>query len=152
MEFISNSPENTKQFAKDFLAGLSPKSGDRATVVGLYGNLGSGKTTLTQCAAEILGIAEHITSPTFVIMKTYNSQLTTNNRLKNLIHVDAYRLKNGEELRKLGFEKLLADPANLILIEWADLVIDILPPDHVKLYFEFVDEITRKISFYSHCH
>lgn len=148
MIFISKSVEETKSFAKDFLKKIAQPVAGGAIVVGLYGNLGSGKTTFTQCVAEVLGVSDHITSPTFVIMKTYNLQLTTNNRYKSLIHVDAYRLKGGEELRKLGFEKLLADPTNLILIEWADLVADILPPEHIKLNFEFVDEKARKISFY----
>lgn len=142
MEFISKSPEDTKRFAADFLAGLLARD-NQATVVGLYGNLGSGKTTFTQCTAEILGVKEHLTSPTFVIMKRFTIH---DSRFKNLIHIDAYRLKSGEELSKLGFEKLLAHPVNLILIEWADLVADILPQDHLKLKFEFVDEQTRKIT------
>ena len=66
---------------------------------------------------------------------------------KNLIHIDAYRLNNADELRNLGFADLLADPENLILIEWADKVADILPKDHIKLRFEFIDDTTRKISF-----
>lgn len=94
--------------------------------------------------AEILGVEEHLTSPTFLIFKTY--KLTNFKTYKLLLHVDAYRLKNGEELRKLRFEELLADPANLILIEWANLVADILPKNHIKLGFEFIDETTRIIS------
>ncbi|MDO8482988.1 MAG: tRNA (adenosine(37)-N6)-threonylcarbamoyltransferase complex ATPase subunit type 1 TsaE [bacterium] len=143
MEFLSKSLEDTKRFAKDFLEKLSVKSDGKANVVGLYGNLGSGKTTFTQCLAEILGVTEHLTSPTFVILKRFE---IPSSKFKNLIHIDVYRLKSGEELRKLGFEKLLADPTNLILIEWADLVADILPQDHLKLRFEFVDEQTRKIT------
>ncbi|MDO8604499.1 MAG: tRNA (adenosine(37)-N6)-threonylcarbamoyltransferase complex ATPase subunit type 1 TsaE, partial [bacterium] len=107
-------------------------------------NLGSGKTTFVQCLAEALGVREHITSPTFVIMKSYK---LTANSYKFLVHIDAYRLKNGEELRKLGFEELLHDPTNLILVEWADRVADILPTDCNKLTFEFVDEKTRKVTF-----
>ena len=143
MEILSKSIEDTKRFAQDFLAKL-PVDNKQATVVGLYGNLGSGKTTFTQCVAEILGVEEHLTSPTFVIMKRFKIK---DLRFKDLIHIDAYRLKSGDELRKLGFEELLRDPKNLILIEWADLVADILPKDHIKLYFEFVDDLTRKISF-----
>ena len=162
MEFISNSPEDTKRFAKDFLAWLSAKSGDRATVVGLYGNLGSGKTTFTQYVAGILEVEEHLTSPTFVIMKrfkikparTERSPFGTGGdlRFKNLIHADCYRLKNSDELRRLGFEELLREPKSLILIEWAEHVADILPLDHLKLSFEFIDDKTRKISFYSPWH
>lgn len=148
MEFISQSVEETKKFAKDFLeklkvTALSRNAGrDVATVVGLYGNLGSGKTTFVQCVAEVLGVTERLTSPTFVIMKSY--KLSTFN-FQLLTHVDAYRLKSGEELKKLGLENLLADPTNFILIEWADNVAEVLPKDHQKLHFEFVDETSRKI-------
>jgi tRNA threonylcarbamoyladenosine biosynthesis protein TsaE len=144
MEFLSKSLDDTERFATEFVEKLSINSGTGATVVGLYGNLGSGKTTFVQAVAKILGVKEHLTSPTFVIMKTYNLKPTT---FKSLVHIDAYRLKSGEELRKLGFEELLKNPGNLILIEWADLVSDILPPDHTKLKFEFVDEKTRKITY-----
>ena len=64
-----------------------------------------------------------------------------------LIHVDAYRLKSSTELAMLRFAELLADPQNLILIEWADRVADILPREHIKIFLEFVDERTRRIAF-----
>ncbi len=169
---ISKNLEDTKKFAREFLESISkmprPDSHrDGATVVGLYGNLGSGKTTFAQCVAEALGVTEHVTSPTFVIMKSYKLSVSTLNPkpYNLLLHIDAYRLKNGEELRKLRFEELLRDSSNLVLIEWADLVSDILPKGHAKLYFEFaspvrdregsqrdsvsngMDETTRKITF-----
>jgi tRNA A37 threonylcarbamoyladenosine biosynthesis protein TsaE len=55
-------------------------------------------------------------------------------------------LKGGDELRKLGIDNLLKNPKNLILIEWADLVADVLPDDTIKMNFEFVDDQTRKIT------
>ena len=112
-------------------------------MVGLYGDLGAGKTTFVQAVAKALGVAETVTSPTFLIFRRYTLH---DSCYTNLIHVDAYRLKNSEELRKLRFDELLADPRNLILVEWADRVVDLLPKDHHKLQFEFVDDITRKIS------
>ena len=129
--------------AQDFILGLKPLP-DCATAVGLYGDLGAGKTTFVQAAARALGVSETVNSPTFLIFKSYQLQ-TTNYKL--LIHVDAYRLKHSEELRSLRFAELLADPQNLIFIEWADKVADLLPSDHCKLYFEFVDDQTRTISF-----
>mgnify|MGYP001567656966 FL=1 len=112
---------------------------NHAIVIGLEGELGSGKTTFVQKFAKALGITEHITSPTFVILKKYGT----------LIHVDAYRLKGSEELNKLGFQKLVQDPHNIILIEWANLVADILPNDRITIHFEHVDENTRKIQISS---
>ncbi|MEK7574827.1 MAG: tRNA (adenosine(37)-N6)-threonylcarbamoyltransferase complex ATPase subunit type 1 TsaE [Patescibacteria group bacterium] len=143
MEIISKNLSDSEKFAEEFVAQLASPDGHRgASVVGLYGNLGSGKTTFVQSVARALGVKEYLTSPTFVIMKRFTIQ---DSRFKNLIHVDAYRLKSSAELEKLGFKELLKDPGNFILIEWADIVADILPPKHKKLNFEFIDATTRKI-------
>ncbi len=143
MEYISNNLEDTKRFAGEFVSSLfaAPAAG-AATVVGLYGNLGSGKTTFVQFIAGILGVKEHPTSPTFVIVKSYKLQVKN---FQNLIHVDAYRLKSGEELQKLGFEELLRGKGNLIFIEWPEHVAGILPANMVKINFEFINENTRSI-------
>ena len=66
---------------------------------------------------------------------------------KNLIHIDAYRLESGDELKVLDFEEIVADPRNLVLIEWADNVKDGLPTNLKKIDFEYVSENERKISF-----
>ncbi|MDO8564580.1 MAG: tRNA (adenosine(37)-N6)-threonylcarbamoyltransferase complex ATPase subunit type 1 TsaE [bacterium] len=136
--------ESFQQAASDFVSGLKPSS-SQATVVGLYGDLGAGKTTFVQAAARALGISERISSPTFWIVKSYKLKVKS---FQKLIHVDAYRLKNADDLRKLGFSELLTDPKNLIFIEWAERVADLLPPDHIKLQFEFVDDHTRSIEFH----
>jgi tRNA threonylcarbamoyladenosine biosynthesis protein TsaE len=141
--------------ATDFVLGLQPIP-DRATVVGLYGDLGAGKTTFVQAAAKALGVIETVNSPTFLIFKKYQFARNSSSPplegevgrgWKTFIHVDAYRLKRSEELRKLRFDELLASPANLIFVEWADRVADVLPQSHLKLHFEFVDVATRMISF-----
>ena len=131
-----------KKAAQNFAQKLVPLP-NRATVIGLYGDLGSGKTAFVQAVGRVLGIKDPMQSPTFVIEKRFRIY---DLRFKNLIHMDVYRLRNGEELRRLGFSKLLTEPENLILVEWADRVADILPPDHIKLIFEFIDEHTRKIT------
>ena len=122
---------------------MAKKGNTSATVVGLYGNLGSGKTTFVQSVAEILGVTECPTSPTFVILKNYT---LTSNPHTLLVHIDAYRLKSGAELIKLGWQELVSNPANLIFIEWPEHVKEILTSDHLKLSFEFVDETTRVIN------
>ncbi len=137
---ISKSLEETQTFAKNFLLSLESKK-DEATVVGLYGNLGAGKTALTQAFARELGIEGAITSPTFVIEKLYETQHPI---FKRLIHIDAYRLTSGKELQVLDFEQLVENKNNLIVIEWPENVKEILPEDHSRIYCEFVDETTRK--------
>lgn len=142
MDSVSKSLKNTDALAREFLDSISKKSKKRATIVGLSGDLGSGKTTFVQCVAQALGVKERITSPTFVIMKRFKIK---DLRFKHLVHIDAYRLKSGEELLKLGWRELASDPANLIFIEWPERMEEILPSGHLKIYFEFVDESTRKI-------
>jgi tRNA threonylcarbamoyladenosine biosynthesis protein TsaE len=86
------------QFAKDFLDSIESFASDKALLVALSGNLGAGKTTFTQKIAEQLNIPEKITSPTFVLMKKYSINF---GQFKNLIHIDAYRLEDAQELSML---------------------------------------------------
>lgn len=137
-EIISRSLPETQTFARTFLDSISQT--DKAVIVCLYGNLGAGKTALTQAFARELGVKENITSPTFVIEKLYE---TTHPFFKRLIHVDAYRLSGGVELQVLNFEELVVNRNNLIVIEWPENVNEILPENHLKIYCEFVDETTR---------
>ncbi len=139
MNFISKNLEDTQKFANDFISGLSPKP-DSATVVGLYGNLGAGKTTLTQSVARVLGISETVTSPTFVIEKIYE---LTDKKFTHLIHIDAYRLEKSEELLHLGWQDIISDPHNLILIEWPERVADIMP-EHIKISLKTLENETSR--------
>lgn len=138
----THSIEETQNLAKEWLSSISP-SESGAVIVGLYGNLGSGKTTFSQCIAKELGINETVTSPTFVIEKIYE---TKNNKFARFIHIDAYRLERGSELQILNFEKEAENKNNLIFIEWPENVKEILPEDHIKIYCEFIDEKIRKFS------
>ena len=140
---VSKSLKDTEKLAKEWLASLSP-SDDSALVVGLYGNLGAGKTAFTQAVARELGVTDIVNSPTFVIEKIYE---TKHPAFKRLVHIDAYRLESASELQKLNFEELVSNRNNLILIEWPEKVKEILPEDHVRINFTFVDEGTRKIDF-----
>ncbi len=142
MQIISKNLPETEKIAREFAKKILKQKRDKALVVGLYGDLGSGKTTFVQMLAKILGIKESITSPTFVILKNY--RLLTANYLL-LIHIDAYRLESGKELEKLGWKEISDNPENIILIEWPERVSEILPSDMIKINFEFVDENTRKI-------
>lgn len=102
-------------------------------VIGLVGDLGSGKTTYVQHRAKELGISETVTSPTFVLLKIYP---IPRGEFKQLVHIDTYRLKDETELTKLGIQELMDDTKNLIMIEWADKVRNILPPDTVWIDFK----------------
>lgn len=147
MKIISKSVSDTEKIAEDFVKKISSEQNNKALVVGLYGDLGSGKTTFTQQIAKIFNIKEDITSPTYVIMKSYkiNQNSTFNITHSNLIHIDAYRLNSPKELLVLGWEKTISDPKNIIFIEWPEIVKEILPENHLKINFKFVSENEREI-------
>ncbi len=143
MKIVSQNLEDTTKVAKDFLQSIKPSS-NKATVVGLYGNLGAGKTTFTQAVAKQLGIKETVSSPTFVIEKIYTVLHTA---FTHFIHIDAYRLESADELLHLGWEEITSNPKNLIFIEWPEKVASILPSDMMKVQLTFIDETTREIEW-----
>jgi tRNA threonylcarbamoyladenosine biosynthesis protein TsaE len=142
MSILVRNTEELTKVAKDFLATLSP--GNTATVVALSGDLGAGKTAFTKALANLLGIVEIVTSPTFVIEKIYELK---GQSFTYLIHIDAYRIDRSEELRHLGFDQIVSSPENLIVIEWPERVQDIIPKNAKQISFKFIDETTREITF-----
>ncbi len=142
MAVISKNLEETGRIARELLDRLSP--GGKATVLALQGDLGAGKTAFAQAVGRILGADENMASPTFVIMKIYEINFRG---FKNLIHVDAYRLEKESELLHLGWEKIIEEPENLVLIEWPDNVPGAIPEDAKKISFKFIDESTREIDY-----
>ncbi len=129
-------------FVKNFKKEKRTTSG--ACIIGLKGDLGSGKTTFTKSVALALGIKDTVTSPTFVIEKIYNLPKKTAG-FRRLIHIDAYRLDEGKELDVLGFQEIIKDKQNLILIEWPEQVADILPSNMKTVQFTFVSDKIREI-------
>ena len=146
-KILSKSLEDTSRNARELLSSLSKKEAknkDSALVIGLSGNLGSGKTAFVKAVAVALEITESVTSPTFVIEKIYESKGSPWTRL---VHIDAYRLESARELEVLNFEELVEDPNNLILIEWPENVKEILPDDTQTIKCEFVSETEREYEF-----
>ncbi|MDD3531653.1 MAG: tRNA (adenosine(37)-N6)-threonylcarbamoyltransferase complex ATPase subunit type 1 TsaE [Candidatus Pacebacteria bacterium] len=126
MEKIVANLEEFEAEAARFASELLPQSG-AATLVTLSGELGAGKTAFTKAVAKALGVEEVVNSPTFVLEKIYLLRGDTS-EFKRLVHIDAYRLEKGSELRALGFDELIADAGNLIMLEWPEKVADALPP------------------------
>ena len=124
---ICNSIRETKKFA----SGLSKKF-QKGQVIALNGDLGSGKTTFSQGIAEGLGIEQHVGSPTFKLVSEYVVE-----DLK-LYHVDCYRLNNFEEFLNLGGENLLLPDNGITLIEWANIIQELLPEDAIEVVFSRV--------------
>lgn len=110
MKFFSDSLKQTAQIAADFAASLSG-----GEVIGLEGDLGSGKTTFVQGVAKALGITDQVTSPTFGIMHVY--EVTSHAAINQLVHVDCYRLESKDQLVDLGLEEWCR-PDTVMFIEW----------------------------------
>lgn len=143
MKITANNLEETAKIAQKFTDDLK-KGVEKATVVGLYGDLGSGKTAFVKKLAFIFGIKDDITSPTFVIIKKYSIDFKG---FKNFVHIDAYRLDGGYELEAIGWKEMLDNPENLIFIEWPEKVSSVIPNDIRKIKCLFIDENTREFEF-----
>ena len=151
MKFISKNLKDTAQIAANFASSLKDAH-QGATIIGLYGELGSGKTTFIKYLAENFGVKETIQSPTFVIMKSFHLSTCPTLSFRRvfpsfnkLIHIDAYRIEKPEEMLNLGWREIISDPQNLICIEWPERIAKIMP-EHIMVKFEHVSENERKIS------
>jgi tRNA threonylcarbamoyladenosine biosynthesis protein TsaE len=128
--------------AGEILAFAKIKAGEGAFVIALHGDLGAGKTTLVQTIGATLAVAEVITSPTFTIMKQYD---TSDADFETLVHMDAYRIDSLEELRPLRFSELLAIPKTLVCIEWAEKIKEMLPESILQITIEVENEDARTV-------
>ena len=124
MEFETFSPEETLELGRKF--GREAQPGEVYTLVG---DLGVGKTVFTQGIAQELGIEEPICSPTFTIVQVYEE-----GRMP-FYHFDVYRIGDIEEMEEIGYEDCFYGEG-VCLIEWADLIQEILPPDVIAIEIE----------------
>jgi len=131
----------SRSLAKDVLASRKQK---KAIVIGLVGELGGGKTSFLQGFAKGLGIKEKILSPTFVLMRSF--PIVKSKRFKRFFHLDCYRLNNVKGILDLGFKEIISNPENIVAIEWAEKLKQILPKNTIWIKFDFIDEKTRKIT------
>lgn len=130
--------------AASFAHALRPNP-ERATLVTLSGELGAGKTTFVKVVARELGVEKMVTSPTFVLEKIY--LLTEGQPFKRLVHIDAYRLDRGEDLGALGFDELLQDPGNLVLLEWPERVEERIPRTAIRIALTARSDDARIVSY-----
>ncbi len=135
-EYISKSVRETELIAADIAKGL--QGGE---VIALSGNLGAGKTVLVRGLAIALGLKDNISSPTFVLLKVYNLNYK---KIKRFIHVDCYRLEGQEDLHDIGLGDYLANPENLVVIEWADRIKN-LPANTMRINMEYIDDKNRRL-------
>ena len=110
------------------------------TVVSLKGPVGSGKTVIAKGIASSLGIQEPVSSPSYAIIQEYWEPGTL-----RLVHIDFYRIHDIEEFELLGGEELFYSDA-VTVIEWSDIVEDLLPPGAVKVSITLAGDSRRLIT------
>ena len=131
---LLESLDQAEQFGK--LLGSLCRPGD---VICLSGDLGAGKTTLTQSIAKGMEVdaGEYITSPTYAVFHQYNGRL-------KLYHMDFYRLNDSDDVISMGLDEYFY-LGGVTIIEWFRIALDIIPQEHLLLELEFVSEQSRKV-------
>ncbi len=132
-KFISKSEDETVRLGRDFAGRLAAGS-----FVGLYGDLGSGKTQFVKGICEGFRVHEVVNSPTFTIVNEYHGTLP-------VFHIDLYRMKNVEEILNIGFDEYI-EAGGVCLVEWAEKLDGIIPEKRFDVKMSVVDESTREIS------
>lgn len=128
------------EYGKELAKKLKAEDFDGAKVIELIGDVGVGKTTFTRGLAEGLGVSEAVTSPSFTVSKVY--ALPDGGRL---VHYDFYRLSE-PGLMAEDLAENLADVRNVVVVEWGESVVDLLPEKHIKVEIKYNDEETREVN------
>jgi len=137
-KFLSNHETETFRWGRKLSQFLRP--GD---VIGFFGDLGSGKTRTIQGICQGFGCGDQVSSPTFTIINEYKGSYP-------VYHFDLYRIDSEQEIYDLGYEEYFYNDG-ICLIEWAERVQSLLPPDHIEIhlsgFFQPGQENLREISF-----
>jgi tRNA threonylcarbamoyladenosine biosynthesis protein TsaE len=118
-------------------------AGQHAVVLALVGDLGAGKTTFSKTLLKELGVEQHVQSPTFSIINSYEID---RNGFKKVFHIDVYRIEDIKELEVLHFNEILERPENIVVVEWADKIRELIPADATWMTFEHDTVETRKVT------
>ena len=136
MEITINGLDTIRSAARQFIENIGS-----SRVFAFYGKMGAGKTTFVKALCEELGCDDVITSPTFAIVNEY-----TDSEQQPLYHFDFYRIKKLEEVYDMGYEEYFYSGA-LCLIEWPELIEDVLPDDTVRVTIEEQADGSRLLTF-----
>lgn len=117
-------------------------------IIAFYGSMGAGKTTFIRALCQELGVTEPVTSPTFAIVNEYevvdDQQSIHQSSIKKVFHFDFYRIRRLEEAYDMGFEDYLYS-GSLCLIEWPELIEELLPAETVRVSITVEDDGSRKL-------
>lgn len=133
-KIITNNVNETKKTAFDFAKKL--KNGD---IILLKGDLGVGKTVFAKSICDFFGVENEVTSPTFTILKSYNTKKIKIN------HFDLYRINTTNQLSEIGFEDVIYEKNSICLVEWPEIAIQILPKNIITVEIKKIDNSKREI-------
>ncbi len=128
--------DHINEAAKEFIKNMG-----KGNVFAFYGKMGAGKTTFIKAVCEELGVEDVITSPTFAIVNEY-----TDGQGDPIYHFDFYRIKKLDEVFDMGYEDYI-DSGHLCLMEWPELIEDILPDDATKVTIKVNEDGSRTLEF-----
>ena len=130
-DFISNSVEQTEEFAEEFSKKLNGNE-----IIAMYGELGAGKTAFARGLAKGLGVEDIVSSPTFAIVNEYSG-------VYPVYHFDMYRIENWNDLDSIGFFDYIGN--GVIIIEWSENIEGALPDDVIKVSIIKTDDFNQRI-------
>jgi tRNA threonylcarbamoyl adenosine modification protein YjeE len=145
--YSSHTPQDTHRIAQECITALMGRDNVQkgATIITLQGDLGAGKTVFVKGVAEVLGVLETVTSPTYVLQKTYPID-KRGVPWKRLVHIDAYRLQDAKELPTIGWDTYSSDSENLIMIEWPEQMGNAIHAQALTVRIAYSTETSREIS------
>ena len=129
----TESPEETQAFGARLARDLTP-----GTIIALIGDLGSGKTCLTQGICAGLDVQDYVTSPTFTLINEYQGRLP-------VYHFDMYRIEKLEEIHELGCDEYFFGDG-ICIIEWAEKIRSALPVERMEINLERLGDTKRKLT------
>ena len=135
MEIQVNGLQDLPRAARQFLA----ESQGRSSVVAFYGSMGAGKTTFIKALCDVLGVEDVVNSPTFAIVNEYTAASG-----EPVYHFDFYRIKSVAEAYDFGYENYFYS-GHLCLVEWPEMVEELLPDDALRVHIEVVSDQVRLI-------
>ncbi len=133
MKLRLNNLKDTEKLGK-----IIAKSIEKGTVICLDGDLGVGKTALTQFIAKEFGIKEYIVSPTFTIIKEYQGK-----GMFPFYHMDVYRIASEDDMYDLGYDEYIYSEG-VTIIEWSHLIEGILPEERINIEIKRIDDNKRE--------